>query len=295
MPAHMGNGRSRGPAAGRPLARCGTMPHHDQQRRRSAAQGGAAMMADYAYTISYGKLAVPFYRVYAQPLSGLRPVPESPFTGRANVLFAAQVDVEVFGENFLPAYTEGDNTRVVATDSMKNFVLRQALDYDGATLEGFLDVLGPRFLATYADMEALRLTARELPFEAAPVPAREPPGASEASDVLFRRTHDDYSTATLDFHRHASGSTLAAHQCGRVGLQLLKVSGSSFTSFVRDDYTTLPERVDRPLFVWMDVHWRHADAAASLGPAGHGYVAGRQVPELVQVLFHAFVSDSTPP
>ncbi len=116
------------------------------------------MMADYAYTISYGKLAVPFYRVYARPLSGLRPVPESSFTGRDNVLLAAQVDVEVFGENFLPAYTKGDNTHVVATDSMKNFVLRQALDYDGATLEGFLDVLGHRFLAMYADMEALRLS-----------------------------------------------------------------------------------------------------------------------------------------
>ena len=250
------------------------------------------MMADYAYTISYGKLAVPFYRVYARPLSGLRPVPESSFTGRANVLFAAQVDVEVFGENFLPAYTEGDNTRVVATDSMKNFVLRQALDYDGATLEGFLDVLGHRFLATYADMEALRLTARELPFEAAQVPASEPPAAFKASDVLFRRTHDDYSTATLDFHRHAGGSTLAAHQCGRVGLQLLKVTGSAFTSFLRDDYTTLPERVDRPLFVWMDVHWRYADAAAMLGQTGEGYIAGEQVRDIVQVLFHEFVSES---
>src|SRR5258708_40197393 len=106
MPAHMGNGRSRGPAAGRPLARCGTIPHHDQQRRRSAAQGGAAMMADYAYTISYGKLAVPFYRVYAPPLSGLRPGPGAAFTGRANVLFAAQGDVAGFCEDFLAASTE---------------------------------------------------------------------------------------------------------------------------------------------------------------------------------------------
>src|SRR5258706_5330636 len=165
------------------------------------------MMADYTYTISYGKLAVPFYRVYARPLSGLRPVPWWSFAGRGNVPFAAQVDVEVFGENFLPAYTEGDNTRVVATDSMKNFVLRQALDYDGATLEGFLDVLGHRFLATYADMEALRLTARELPFEAAQAPASDPPAAFKASDVLFRRTHDDYWTASLDFHRHPGAAT----------------------------------------------------------------------------------------
>src|SRR5260370_28471279 len=125
-------------------------------------------------------------------------------------------------------------------------------------MEGFREGLGYRFLGTYADREALRLAAGELPFEAAQVPGSEQPAAFAASDVLFHRTHDDYSTATLDFHRHAGGSTLAAHQCGRVGLQLLKVTGSSFTSFVRHDYTTLPERVDRPLFSWTARHRRDA-------------------------------------
>ena len=43
------------------------------------------------------------------------------------------------------------------------------------------------------------------------------------------------------------------------GCCLLKVTGSSFTRFARDDYTTLPERVDRPLFVRMDVWWRYGD------------------------------------
>ena len=47
---------------------------------------------------------------------------------------------------------------------MKNFVLRQALAFEGATLEGFLEHLGHNFLGTYPQMEHLRLTARELPF-----------------------------------------------------------------------------------------------------------------------------------
>src|SRR5919197_2978807 len=122
------------------------------------------------YRISYGKAQIPVYRVYATPLSGLRPVPESPFVGRANTVLALWVDVEVFGDNFLPAYTQGDNSSVVATDSMKNFVLTQALAYDGSTLEGFLDFLGRRFLATYPQMQALRLSATEQPFTAARVP-----------------------------------------------------------------------------------------------------------------------------
>ena len=84
--------------------------------------------------ISYGKAQVSIYRTYATPLRGLRPVPESAFTGRENILFAVEVEVEVFGNNFLAAYTQGDNSNVVATDSMKNFILRESLDYEGSTL-----------------------------------------------------------------------------------------------------------------------------------------------------------------
>src|SRR6185312_8576747 len=113
---------------------------------------------DVSYEISYGKLRVPLYRVYASPLSGLLPIPESSFTGRTNTLVGLEIDLEVFGESFLPAYTEGDNSRVVATDSMKNVILQQTLTYEGATMEGLLAHLGRYFLATYDDMERLRLT-----------------------------------------------------------------------------------------------------------------------------------------
>ena len=39
------------------------------------------------------------------------------------------------------------------------------------------------------------------------------------------------------------------------GFKLLRLSGSSFTGFVRDEYTTLPETTDRPLHMWLDVEW----------------------------------------
>ena len=116
--------------------------------------------------ISYGKGQVSLYRTYAAPMSGITPIAESSFEDKANTLFAAEIDVEVFGDNFMPAYTEGDNSNVVPTDTMKNFVLGQALEYQGATLEGFLDFLGGRFLDTYPQMQSLRLTGREQPFDA---------------------------------------------------------------------------------------------------------------------------------
>ncbi|MDX6573788.1 MAG: urate oxidase / 2-oxo-4-hydroxy-4-carboxy-5-ureidoimidazoline decarboxylase [Gaiellales bacterium] len=231
-------------------------------------------------TITYGKAAVPVYRAYGTPLTGLAPVPESSFSGRENTLMAVEVDVEVFGENFLPAYTEGDNGAVVATDSMKNFILRHGLSYDGATLEGFLAELGHGFLNTYEDMTALRLTGRELRFD-------------PLQGVLYRRSHDDHGVADLHVERERNGAPrLADLRAGRVRLELLKVTGSSFTRFVRDEYTTLPERVDRPLFIHLDVHWRYAEIADASGPDTSRYVASEQVRDVVAAVFSELVSES---
>ncbi len=249
-------------------------------------------MAPYDYEIGYGKHRVPVYRVYAAPLRGVTPIPESPFVGRANELFACEVDVEVLGDDFLPAYTQGDNSMVVATDSMKNFVLRQALAYDGATLEGFLAFLGRGLTATYRQLRTLRLTARELPFVAASVPDLAGDRAFVPSDVLFARSHGDRSVATLDVVANGDTADVTAHRCGRVGLELLKITGSSFTSFVRDGYTTLPERRDRPLFIHLDVAWRYAEVTDLLAPDPARYVPGEQVRDLVQTVFAGFVSES---
>src|SRR5258708_2494391 len=99
----------------------------------------------YRYEIGYGKHRVPVYRLKAAPLTGIAPTPKSSFTGRTNELLAVEIDVEVLGDNFLPAYIVGDNSNVVATDSMKNFIIRETLNYAGATVEGLLYFLGIGF------------------------------------------------------------------------------------------------------------------------------------------------------
>jgi urate oxidase len=75
-----------------------------------------------------------------------------------------------------------------------------------------------------------------------------------------------------------------------VGLQLMKVTGSAFADFARDDYTTLPERPDRPLFVHVDIGWRYDRPDSALTPDHAHYVAGDQVADLAAAVFHRFVS-----
>jgi urate oxidase/2-oxo-4-hydroxy-4-carboxy-5-ureidoimidazoline decarboxylase len=233
--------------------------------------------------ISYGKLEVPVHCVGVTALRGLPAIPESPVRALDTGLLACEVSMEVLGQGFLAAYTEGDNRNVVATDTMKNVILRHALEHDGATLEDFLDALGERFLGTYPEMEGLRLSARELPFAPVRVGA-----AAERSDRLFSLGGGDHAVAELELSREG----LVAARSGQIGLRLLKTTGSAFTRFARDDATTLPERSDRPLFIHLDVHWRYADPADALAGDPARYVAAAQVRDVVATVFHEFVSES---
>jgi urate oxidase len=237
------------------------------------------------HEIRYGKADVRVYRTHAAPLRGVPTIPESPFSGRDNILMGAAIEVVVRGEAFLEAYTLGDNRRVVATDTMKNFIQTAALRCEAATLEGWLREIGTAFLETYAHMERLTMLGRELPFSPAVVPGD---GGFALSDRLFSRERGDYSTASLDLERSDGAVTITDHACGRAELQLIKLTGSAFADFARDEHTTLPERPDRPLYIWTDIGWRYTDPSDALGAAR--YVAGEQVADLAASVFHEFVS-----
>ena len=242
------------------------------------------------YEIHYGKADVKVYRTYGTPLTGVTPIPESPFTGRDNTLMAAQIEVVVRGEVFLDAYTKGDNRLVVATDTMKNFIHAASLDCPASTLEGWLHHVGSRFLETYPHMERLTMLGHALPFPAAIVPADDGDGFV-ASDRLFARDRNDQSTARLELERDGGGGiVVTGHACGRTGIQLIKITGSAFADFARDEHTTLPERRDRPLYIWTDIGWRYADDADALGADPSRYVDGDQVADLAASVFHSFVS-----
>ena len=92
----------------------------------------------------------------------------------------------------------------------------------------------------------------------------------------------------MDFVSRGKDIVMTSHRCGRVELQLLKITGSAFTNFVRDNYTTLPERVDRPLFIYLDVYWKYTDVV----DVQERYIPSEQVRDVVQAVFHEFVSES---
>ncbi|TLS52740.1 urate oxidase [Paenibacillus antri] len=226
-------------------------------------------------TMYYGKGDVLVYRTYARPLA-VAGIPESGFAGCDNVIFAHNITFAVTGEAFLPSFTEGDNSMVVATDSMKNFILRQTAEFEGGTTEALLAFLARRFLEKYPHATSVALTGDRLPFDGVP-----------GSDLVFRRSRNDRASATLTVRRTGDGSLgISSHACALKDLQLIKVSGSSFHGFVRDEYTTLPDSYDRPLFIFLDIGWIYEDPSDAIAPDRGRYVAAEQVRDIAQALFH---------
>ena len=184
-------------------------------------------------SISYGKDAVSVYRTDGERL------------------FACEVRLLAYGESFVPSYTEGDNSMVVATDSMKNFIHTHALEHETTRLEDFLVSLGTRFVERYEQVDSVELEAREVVF-------------TPRAGIVFQRLYDDYGWAHVNIYRgrDVEGRWFEGdrmERSGRKSLHLVKLRGSSFADFVRDEYTTLPDAHDRPLFVHMDVSWHNAD------------------------------------
>lgn len=182
-------------------------------------------------------------------------------------VFGASVTMLLYGDAFWPTYTTGDNSQLIATDSMKNFIQRETLNFEGADLETFCRFLAEKFLAIYPQTEGIQVRADEIPYE----------GIVDGT-VAFAPRGPDRATASIEINR----AGIVEERSGIRGFKLLRLGGSAFTGFVRDEYTTLPDVKNRPLHMWLDLEWLCSEPA----------VIAAQVKEIVHGVFHSFESGS---
>src|SRR3954454_16170827 len=210
----------------------------------------------------YGKGDVTAYRLHRDA-----DVPE----GRSPV-FGANVLLLVYGDAFWPTYTTGDNTNLVATDSMKNFIQRETLGFPGDDLEEYCRFLAERFMTRYPQVEGARVSASEVPFDMV--------DGSRA----FVPAGPERATARVEI---GPGGIVEAVS-GISGFRLLRLDGSAFHGFVRDEYTTLPDLHDRPLQMWLDLEWQYSDPREAFN---EGAAVARARAIVLQV-FKTFASGS---
>jgi urate oxidase/2-oxo-4-hydroxy-4-carboxy-5-ureidoimidazoline decarboxylase len=187
-------------------------------------------------------------------------------------VFGASVLLLLYGDTFWKTYTEGDNSGLIATDSMKNFIQRETMNFPGNDLEAYCRFLGTTFLKKYAQVEGLQISAAEIPY------------AALGSDVAFAPCGPDTAAARLEIDR--TGIVEAAS--GVRGFRLLRLGGSAFKGFVRDEYTTLPDLHNRPLHMWLDLEWSYITPDAAFS----GGAVTAQVRQIVRDVFTSFESGS---
>jgi urate oxidase len=140
-------------------------------------------------------------------------------------------------------------------------------------LEDYCHFLGSKFLSIYPQVEGLQVSAAEIPYNA----------FSDGS-VAFTPSAPERATVRLELNR----SGVVEIVSGFSGFRLLRLGGSAFYGFVRDQYTTLPEVKNRPLHMWLDLEWRYGKPEAA-------FSAGRipsQVRQIVRQTFESFESGS---
>ncbi|AGK54271.1 factor-independent urate hydroxylase [Bacillus sp. 1NLA3E] len=231
----------------------------------------------------YGKGDVFTYRTYASPLKDVKSIPESTVRGRENVIFGVNITVAIGGKQFLSSFSEGDNGLVVATDSMKNFIQRQLASYCGSTIDGFLNEVAQQFLQTYPQMETVKITGEEIPFLSTNCITKH---QLQKSELVFKKSRNEKSFSTVEIIRSGDTIKRISHISGVRELQLIKISGNSFVGFVRDEYTSLPEDDNRPLFVHLNISWKYQQDHDIFGENPEKYVLAEQVTDIATAVFH---------
>lgn len=154
--------------------------------------------------------------------------------------------------DFAAAHLEGDNSLVVPTDTQKNTVYAFARDGVGEP-EDFALRLGRHFLGEFAWVTGARIAIDAARWDRIPVGGVE-------HDHAFVRAGSERRTAVLNF----TGDQVWV-VAGISDLVVLKSTGSEFTGFPVDRYTTLQETTDRILATAVTTRWRYAGTDLPFG------------------------------
>lgn len=155
--------------------------------------------------------------------------------------------------DFEAVHTKGDNTGVIATDTMKNTVYAFARD----RFTGSAETFGLELARHFAAYDVVSRATVDLELH-----GWERIGVNNGyAPAAFRRTGELTRLATISVD--ASGA--AEVEAGLGDLTVMKTTKSAFTGFDRDRYTTLPEVDDRLMATKIRATWGYRNDVAEDG------------------------------
>ena len=165
------------------------------------------------------------------------------------------VEIMLTGD-FAEVFTEGDNSRVLATDTMKNTVYFLARQSKATDVEEFACELINFLLRRNPQVSAAEVSIhshlwKRLSVEGEPYP------------TAFMKGSDERQTTRVS-HSQESGFAIKS---GFTEMTVLKTAQSGFVGYIKDELTTLPETTDRLFGTSVTAEWRYTEEAMAAGVA----------------------------
>jgi urate oxidase len=170
-------------------------------------------------------------------------------------------DIEVAAHlkgDFASSYTSGDNSKVVATDTIKNTINVFAKEHLGEEIERFGLVLGEHFLTRYEQVREAEIQILERPWKRLAVNGEPHPHSFAAGSEarMFASVNCSEKAKTV--------------RSGIRNLVILKSTGSGFENYPKDEFTTLPETADRILATSFSATWTFKEQPDHYSRANEG-------------------------
>lgn len=185
--------------------------------------------------------------------------------GNVHTIKELTIGVVLQGD-FETSYTAGDNSKVVATDTMKNTVQALAKDKLGSDTERFLAFLGHHFVSKYPQVESATVSSTERVWKRMNIDGAPHPHSFSANDSAV-----PFSKVTVT----KEGQTAIS---GIDNLLLMKSTESSFIDYPRCEFTTLPETTDRVLATSLKSTWNWSVEPDDYTAANAAIIAAMLIP-----------------
>ncbi|HMH14143.1 MAG TPA: urate oxidase [Edaphobacter sp.] len=148
--------------------------------------------------------------------------------------------------DFDTAHIEGDNSKILPTDTMKNTVYSVARTSTATSMEAYAKELANFFLARNPQVTSAAISIestlwKRLTFDGKPHPSAFMRGSDELQTTRVQRAQNG------DFQIHS----------GLDNLVILKTANSGFEGYIKDSLTTLKETSDRLFGTAVRAQWHY--------------------------------------
>lgn len=154
--------------------------------------------------------------------------------------------------DFESCFVDGDNSKILPTDTMKNTIYSLARCSAALCIEDFALELGAHFLNRNPQVTRVHANISEKAWQHLPVEGKPHP-------TTFVQSGGELQTTKVGRNRNGEVNVIS----GLDNIVILKTAGSEFVGFLKDSLTTLPEATDRLLGTSLSTRWTYGPSIRS--------------------------------